>query len=138
MKNKIQIKIISPSGVLLQKEADFVSLPGVAGELGLMPGHSPLVSVLKQGEIYIKEGGKVIKHYFIADGFLQVSEHEAVVVVEYADTAEDIDMEEELKQKKLLEEKLKEALSPDERYREIIALEKALARIKVREAITNN
>lgn len=138
MKNKLHIKIITPRGLLFSKDVDLVSLPGTAGEIGLMYDHSPLVATLKHGEVYIKEAGKVIKHYFIAEGFLQVNEKEAVVVVEYADAAEDIDLDAELKKKKEIEQKIKEELQPDERYREIIALEKTIARIRVRESANVN
>jgi F-type H+-transporting ATPase subunit epsilon len=131
--NKLNIEIISPRGSIFNKEVDFFSLPGEAGEIGLLAGHSPFLSTLKQGEIFVKDHGKVIKHYFIAEGFLQVTEHKATVVVEYADTTEEIKLDEELRKKKEIEHKLKDNLTVDERYFEILALEKAIMRIEMKQ-----
>lgn len=137
MVKKLNIEIVSPRGSIFNKEVDFVSLPGVAGDIGLMPDHSPILATLKQGEIFIKDHGKVIKHYFIADGFLQVTEEKATVVVEYADTAEEIDLDAELQLKKDAEHRLKGDLKVDERYKEILTLEKAITRIAIKKNLPN-
>jgi F-type H+-transporting ATPase subunit epsilon len=67
-------------------------VPGIDGELGILPHHTPLVSLLGVGELEIRKGG-TSESFAIAGGFLQVRPDKVVVMAETADLASDIDLE---------------------------------------------
>jgi len=71
---------------------DAVVLPGSEGELGVLPHHAPLVSMLGVGELRIRKGGEE-ESFAIAGGFLQVRPDKVVVMAETADMASEIDLE---------------------------------------------
>jgi len=69
-----------------------VLVPGIEGELGILPHHTPLVSLLGVGELKIRKGG-VEESFAIAGGFLQVRPDKVVVMAEIASLASEIDLE---------------------------------------------
>ena len=69
-----------------------VLVPGAEGELGILPHHTPLVSLLGVGELKIRKGGEE-QSFAIAGGFLQVRPDKVVVMAETADLASEIDLE---------------------------------------------
>jgi len=58
---KIKVKIITPDRVVLEEEAEFVAIPGHSGELGVLPGHARLFSLLKPGNIRLVNGTETTK-----------------------------------------------------------------------------
>ena len=58
---KTKVKIITPDRVVLEQEADFVVIPGHSGELGVLPGHARLFSLLKPGDIRVVNGTETTK-----------------------------------------------------------------------------
>lgn len=58
---KIQVKIITPDRVLLEEESEFVVIPGHSGELGVLPGHAKLFTLLRPGDIRIVNGQNTTK-----------------------------------------------------------------------------
>jgi F-type H+-transporting ATPase subunit epsilon len=69
-----------------------VLVPGIDGELGILPHHTPLVSLLGVGELKIRKSGSE-ESFAIAGGFLQVRPDKVVVMAETADLASEIDLE---------------------------------------------
>jgi len=61
MAKKIQVKVITPEKVFFQGESEFVVLPGHSGELGVLPGHTPLFSILQPGDIRLIDGDQTTK-----------------------------------------------------------------------------
>jgi F-type H+-transporting ATPase subunit epsilon len=88
----IQLEIVTPERLAYAETVDSVQLPGVEGELGVLPGHAPLVSMLGVGELRIRKGG-VEESFAIVGGFLQVRPDKVVVMAETADMASEIDLE---------------------------------------------
>ncbi len=88
----IQLEIVTPERLAYSDTVDSVQLPGVEGELGVLPGHAPLVSMLGVGELRIRKGGSE-EIFAIVGGFLQVRPDKVVVMAETADLASDIDIE---------------------------------------------
>jgi F-type H+-transporting ATPase subunit epsilon len=83
---------VTPERLAYAETVDSVQLPGVEGELGVLPGHAPLVSMLGVGELRIRKGG-VEESFAIVGGFLQVRPDKVVVMAETADMASEIDLE---------------------------------------------
>ncbi len=88
----ILLEIVTPERLAYSDSVDAVVLPGIEGELGVLPHHAPLVSMLGVGELRIRKGG-VEESFAIAGGFLQVRPDKVVVMAETADLASDIDLE---------------------------------------------
>ncbi len=88
----LQLEIVTPERLAYSDEVDMVLVPGVEGELGILPHHTPLVSLLGVGELRIRKGQDE-ESFAIVGGFLQVRPDKVVVMAETADLASDIDLE---------------------------------------------
>jgi len=86
------LEIVTPERLAYSDEVDSVQLPGIEGELGVLPHHAPLVSTLGIGELRIRKGGSE-ESFAIVGGFLQVLPDKVVVMAETADMASEIDLE---------------------------------------------
>jgi F-type H+-transporting ATPase subunit epsilon len=87
----LHLEIVTP-GSWRTRTSDMVLVPGAEGELGILPHHTPLVSLLGVGELKIRKGGEE-QSFAIAGGFLQVRPDKVVVMAETADLASEIDLE---------------------------------------------
>ena len=88
----LHLEIVTPERLAYSDEVDSVQLPGSEGELGVLPHHAPLVSMLGVGELKIRKGGAE-ESFAIVGGFLQVRPDRVVVMAETADMASEIDLE---------------------------------------------
>src|SRR3954466_8385999 len=88
----LHLEIVTPERLAYSDTVDSVQLPGSEGELGVLPHHAPLVSMLGVGELRIRKGGAE-ESFAIAGGFLQVRPDRVVVMAETADLASEIDLE---------------------------------------------
>jgi F-type H+-transporting ATPase subunit epsilon len=89
MAQKISFDLVSPERLLLSAEADMVTVPGTEGYMGVMAGHSPVVTTLRAGMIDVNVDGKDDR-YFIRGGFAEVSPTKITVLAErIADAQED-------------------------------------------------
>ncbi len=88
----LRLEIVTPERLAFSDEVDAVVLPGIEGELGVLPHHAPLVSMLGLGELRIRKGSTT-ESFAIVGGFLQVRPDKVVVMAETADMASEIDLE---------------------------------------------
>ena len=88
----LQLEIVTPERLAYSDQVDSVQLPGIEGELGVLPHHTPLVSILGVGELLIRTGGQE-ESFAIVGGFLQVRPDKVIVMAEDADMASEIDLE---------------------------------------------
>jgi F-type H+-transporting ATPase subunit epsilon len=87
---KLQVEMVTAEGRVLSHEADFVRAPGMAGELGVLPHHIPLLTPLRTGEVLVRNDGDE-EFLFVAGGFLEVLPDRVVILADVAERAEDID-----------------------------------------------
>jgi F-type H+-transporting ATPase subunit epsilon len=127
------LEIVTPERLAYSDTVDSVQLPGIEGELGVLPHHAPLVSMLGVGELRIRKGGAE-ESFAIAGGFLQVRPDRVVVMAETADMASEIDLE-KAQQARLEAERALEGAATDEVNLAAAraALQQALLRIRVAE-----
>jgi F-type H+-transporting ATPase subunit epsilon len=83
----LHLEIVTPERMAFSDEVDMVLVPGVNGELGILPHHTPLVSLLGVGELKIRKEGAIV------GGFLQVRPDKVVVMAETAEIGSEIDLE---------------------------------------------
>jgi F-type H+-transporting ATPase subunit epsilon len=88
----LHLEIVTPEKLAYEDDVDMVLVPGIDGEMGILPHHTPLVSLLGVGELKIRKGGSE-ESFAIAGGFLQVRPDKVVVMAETADLAAEIDLE---------------------------------------------
>ncbi len=86
------LSLVTPEGVAYEGEAQMVIVPGAAGEIGVLPRHAPLVAMLKAGEIRIKADDEWTA-FAAGPGYFKVQRDRAIVLVDDAVRAEDIDVE---------------------------------------------
>jgi F-type H+-transporting ATPase subunit epsilon len=128
------LEIVTPERLAYSDTVDSVNLPGVEGELGVLPHHAPLVSMLGIGELRIRKGGSE-ESFAIVGGFLQVRPDKVVVMAETADMASEIDLEKAQQARREAEQALEGAARADavDLSAARAALQQALLRIRVAE-----
>jgi F-type H+-transporting ATPase subunit epsilon len=131
---KLQLEIVTPDRALVREEVDEVVVPGSEGELGILPGHTPLLATLKVGELWYRQGAE--KHYLaVGFGFAEVLPERVTILAHVAERPQDIDTERAERAKRRAEERLqtsaiaKESGVDFERAR--IAMMKSLIRLQV-------
>ncbi len=87
----LALEIISPERLLLARDVDMVVVPGTEGDLGVLPGHSKLVTSLRGGLVDIYEGGKITDRFFVTGGFAEVTESRCSVLADEIIRQADID-----------------------------------------------
>jgi F-type H+-transporting ATPase subunit epsilon len=129
----IQLEIVTPERLVYEDEVDSVNVPGVEGELGILPHHAPLVSTLGFGELRIRKGGAE-ESFAIVGGFVQVRPDKVVVMAETADLAAEIDLEKAEEARREAERALETGYSEGADLSAArAALQTALMRIRVAE-----
>jgi len=90
----IQLVIVTPERQLLSERVVEVTLPGADGELGVLPGHAPLITELGIGELRYRTAGGTMSHPIaVIRGFAEVLQDRVTVLAETAERAEEIDIE---------------------------------------------
>jgi F-type H+-transporting ATPase subunit epsilon len=83
----LSVSVISPEKILFEGEAESVVAPAFDGEVGILPQHAPMVTLLGKGTLRLGEGGRAGR-FSIAGGFLQVADNVVRVVTEHAQAIE--------------------------------------------------
>lgn len=109
MANTIHIDVVSAEEEIYSGEAEFVVLPGEAGELGIYPRHTPLITRIKPGAVRIKPaGGGEEELIFVAGGMLEVQPHVITVLADTAIRGHDLDEAKALEAQKRAEEAMQD------------------------------
>jgi len=137
----LKLEIVTPEGRIFpatgadgQPEAndvEMVTLPGVEGEMGILPQHVPLMTQLAAGEITVRRGGQ---DFFLAvgDGFVEVTAERVAILTDMAIRAEHIDEAQAEKARQRAEARLAEKLDDEEVAAASAALAHSLAKLKVK------
>ena len=105
----LQVDIVSAEESIFAGQAKFVTLPGESGELGILPGHTPLISRIRPGTLkVVQEDGSEV-NIFVAGGILEVQPGAVTVLSDTAIRAEDLDEAKALEARKRAEEALSNA-----------------------------
>ncbi len=92
MAERLRLEVVTQSRRVLATEADFVELPGIEGALGVLPGHTPLLTALGIGELMFRRD-HAEEYLAISWGFAEVLPDRVTVLAEVAETPEEIDVE---------------------------------------------
>jgi F-type H+-transporting ATPase subunit epsilon len=130
MANTIHVDVVSAEASIFSGEAEFVVLPGVMGELGIFPKHTPLITQIKPGAVRIKVPGQAEEQVvFVQGGFLEVQPDVVTVLSDTAIRAKDLDEAKALEAKAAAEEAMQNKTSKEEIARAESELAGALAQL---------
>lgn len=109
--NTLHVDVVSAEESIFSGQARFVALPGEAGELGILPKHTPLITRIKPGSVRIEmaDGGE--EFVFVAGGILEVQPDRVTVLSDTAIRGADLDDQKAQEAKRIAEEALKNAKS---------------------------
>lgn len=133
MEKYFLLEIVTPYGLVVSSKVEEAYLPGSQGDFGVLPGHAPLLTSLRIGDLHYKQENKV--HFLaINRGFAEVTPGKTTILVDTAEPAEGIDLERARAAKTRAEERMKSLSPKDPDYqKEMEALERAEVRIRVAE-----
>jgi len=105
---KLKLRVVTPTRTVVDSEADLVEMPGELGYLGILPGHTPLITVLKTGVLSFTNGGAE-RALAITAGFAEVSNDVVTVLADSADEPAEVDVAAAERERAQAEEELKTA-----------------------------
>jgi F-type H+-transporting ATPase subunit epsilon len=127
-----RLEIITAERQVFSDDVNIVVAPGVEGELGILPHHAPLITILKPGEVLIRKDGQET-YLFVSGGFLEVRPEKILILADACERADEIDIERAEAAKRRAEEGLK-ARKPDVDVAQTqAALLRALIRLQIAE-----
>jgi F-type H+-transporting ATPase subunit epsilon len=126
----IRCEIVSQDRTVFQGDVDIVLLPGMAGEMGILPDHAPLLTLLKYGVIKIRQQGTE-RLFAVSGGMAEVQPNVVTILADAAENIEEIDVIRAQAAKKRAEDALAK-ISPDEQPDVYLTMEAALRRSNLR------
>lgn len=124
------LRIVTPSRQVVSEQVEEIQIPGKNGYFGILPGHAPLLSELRVGELTYRQN-RTQHRVAITGGFLEVLPDMVTVLAEAAERPEDIDLARAQAALERAEKRLKSADPEVDLNRATVALERALIRIQL-------
>ena len=128
----IKLEIITAERQVFSDDVNTVVAPGVEGELGILPHHAPLITMLKPGEVLIRKDSEET-YLFVSGGFLEVRPDKIIILADACERADEIDIERAEAAKRRAEERLKTRTPELDVAQVQAALLRSLVRLKVAE-----
>jgi F-type H+-transporting ATPase subunit epsilon len=126
--DRLRCVVVTPERTVLDQLVEFVALPLFDGELGVLPGRSPLIGRLGYGEMRTRQAGAT-QRYFVDGGFAQVRDNVVTILTDHARPAESIDVEAAARD--LEHAKMRHALTLNEHAEKAKAVARARGQIRV-------
>ena len=127
----LHVDVVSAEEQIYSGEAEFVVLPGIMGELGIYPRHTPLFTQIRPGSVRIKPANNASEELvFVQGGFLEVQPHVVTVLADTAIRANDLDEKAALEAKRAAEEAMQNKTSKEEIARAEAELAAAVAQLE--------
>jgi len=136
MAGTIRLEVVTPEKIVVNEEAQIVMAPGVLGEFGVLIGHTPFLTALKNGAVRFNDSKGDEHSIFVSGGFAEVLPDRVTILAESAERRRDIDVERaraalERAQKRLAEMRAKEEI---DFTRAQAALQRAILRLRIAES----
>jgi F-type H+-transporting ATPase subunit epsilon len=129
----LDLEIVTPDRAVVHEEVDEVQLPGVMGNLGILPGHTPLMTQLRVGPAWYRKGTEIV-NLAIANGVAEVLPDKVRLLAQVAERGDEIDLERAEIARRRAEERIQAArtgVADIDLERARMALIKAMTRINV-------
>ncbi len=128
----LRLEIITAERQVFADDVNAVIAPGIEGELGILPHHAPLMTMLKPGELLIRKDGAET-YMVVSGGFLEIRPDKVIVLADACERAEEIDTTRAEEAKRRAEERLKTHPPGLDTARAQAALLRSLVRLRVAE-----
>jgi len=125
-----KLDIVTAERVVFSEDVDMVIAPGVEGQLGILPHHAPLMTVLVPGELLVRKGGQELP-LAITGGFIEVRPDRIIILADAAERVEEIDVARAEEAKRRAEERLKTRAPEVDLLRAEAALRRSLMRLEI-------
>jgi len=135
MADSIRLEIVTPEKAVVSEDVQIVMAPGILGEFGVLPGHTPFMTTLNMGAVHYRTADDRERFVFVSGGFAEALPDKVTILAESAERRVDIDLERAQSALSRAKERLAREDAKDldfERAR--AALERALYRIKLAES----
>jgi len=129
---KIRLEIITAERVVYSEDVDVVVAPGIEGQLGILPHHAPLMTMLQPGELIVRRDNQE-ESIFVSGGFLEVRGDKVVVLADVAERADEIDIARAEAAKRRAEERIAQYPAHVDHARAEAALLRSMIRLRVAE-----
>lgn len=131
MADTLKLEIITPEGTVYSDDVEMVTLPGIVGEMGVLPQHVPVMTQMVPGEITVRKNGR---DTFIAtgEGLIEVEARRVSVLTDLAIAADRIDEAKAEEARRRAEARLRERLSDEEVASVNASLARSLAQLRVK------
>jgi F-type H+-transporting ATPase subunit epsilon len=129
----VSLEIVSPQKLLVSQAVDMVVIPASEGDIGVLPEHSPMIVLLRGGEVILYENEQITARYFVTGGFAEITEERCTVLADTAEPSSSVD-------RGMGERQLQEAmrdLSEAEKAGELDRLVPLMERVQVAQAIVD-
>lgn len=126
----LALEIVTPDRALVHDEVDEVQVPGSEGYFGVLPGHTPLLSMLQVGQLWYRKGAQT-SYLSVAFGLAEVLPDRVVILARVAERAEEIDVDRAQAARQRAERRLASRERDQDLERARVALMKALTRLNV-------
>jgi len=126
----VRLDIVTAERLVYSEEVDIVIAPGVEGQLGILPHHTPLMTTLQAGEMIVRKGGEEFS-LAISGGFLEVRPDRVIVLADTAERDDEIDLARAEEARHRAQERLSQPLPGVDTSQAEAALRRSLARLKV-------
>ena len=129
---KLSLEIVTAERLVYSADVDVVIAPGIEGQLGILPQHAPLMTMLQPGELMVRQDGE--EHsIFVSGGFLEVQGDKVTVLADTAERAEEIDIARAEEAKLRAEQRIALPSTEADHARVQAAMLRSLMRLKVAE-----
>ncbi|SFB03862.1 MULTISPECIES: F0F1 ATP synthase subunit epsilon [unclassified Bacillus (in: firmicutes)] len=127
----IKVSVVTPDGPVYESDVEMVSTKAQSGELGILPGHIPMVAPLEIGAVRLKKAGTT-EFVAVSGGFLEVRPDQVTILAQSAEQASEIDIDRAVRAKERAEQRLQESKQDNVDFKRAeLALQRAINRISV-------
>lgn len=131
MATTLKLEIVTPEAKAYSEDVEMVTLPGIEGEMGILPSHVPLLTQLMAGEVTVRRNGQDV-FLAVGDGFVEIGGDHVAIVTDMAIQAENIDEAKAEEARQRATARLAEKLDDEEAATVNASLARSLAQLKVK------
>jgi F-type H+-transporting ATPase subunit epsilon len=129
----VALEIVSPERLLVARDVDMVVIPASEGDIGVLPEHSPMIVLLRGGEVILYEGEQIAARYFVTGGFAEITGERCTVLADIAEPSSSLNRADGERDLQAAMTDLREA----ERAGDVAAASAATDRVQVAQAVVD-
>lgn len=126
----LHLEIVTSESTVFSGDVDMVTVPGMAGVMGILPRHAPVLSTLRPGELRVKVGGDDLE-FAIGGGFVDIHNNQVIILADSAERSDAIDIARAEAARQRAEDLLKSPHNKEELFKLETALKRNQARLQV-------